>query len=366
MKILDRYILKKILSTFFFVVLILMAIITVIDITEKMDKFAKNHLDNSAILGYYLDFLPWVMGLITPITVFIAIIYVTSRMASHSEIIAILSSGVSFKRLLVPYFLASIVIGSISFVLNGWVIPKATKSRLSFELQYFNNRYYFEARNIHLQVAPNVYLFIQTYNNSSNIGYQFTMERFNNNVLVEKLTADNIQWDSVKQKWTLRYWKIKKVNEIFTSTAQSDLSLLETSGDGLDTTLAITPKDFEAQERSYDGMTMPELNEHIAKLKFRGATGVQMYEVEKHVRYASPFTTFVLVFMGVVVSSRKTRGGTGLQIAMGFVLAFIFILFFMLSRTFAEAGEIPPIVAAWIPNIIFSVISAIMFVFTPR
>ena len=366
MKIIDRYILKQILATFFFVVLILMAIITVIDVTEKMDKFAKNHLNWEQILGYYLDFIPWVAGLITPITVFIAIIYVTSRMAGHSEIIAILSSGVSFKRLLVPYFLASVVIGSISFFLNSWIIPQATKSRLAFELQYFNNRYYFDARNIHLQVSPNVYLFIQNYNNVSNIGYQFTLERFNNNELVEKLTADNITWDSVKSKWRLQYWKIKKVDGIFTSTAQSDLASLQTSGETMDTTLAITTKDFEAQERSYDGMTMPELNAHIAKLKFRGSTGVQMYEVEKQVRYASPFTTFVLVFMGVIVSSRKSRGGTGLQIALGFVLAFIFILFFMLSRTFAEAGEITPFVAAWIPNVIFSFVSGILYYFTPR
>ena len=366
MNIIDRYILKKILSTFFFVVLILMAIITVIDVTEKMDKFAKNQLSGQAILGYYIDFIPWVAGLITPITVFIAIIYVTSRMAGHTEIIAILSSGASFRRFLVPYLMASAVIGGISFGLNGWVIPKATKSRLAFELQYFNNRYYFEARNIHLQMAPNVYLFIQNYNNTSNVGYQFSLERFDKNELVEKLTADNIQWDSVKKKWTLRFWKMKNVKDVFTSTAQSDVSLLGKSGDALDTTLAISPKDFEAQERSYDGMTIPELSEHIAKLKFRGATGVQMYEVEKQVRFASPFTTFVLVFMGVVVSSRKSRGGTGLQIALGFVLAFIFILFFMLSRTFAEAGEIPPVVAAWIPNVIFSIISLVMYYFTPR
>ena len=366
MKIIDRYIVKKILSTFFFVVLILMAIITVIDITEKMDKFAKNHLDNMTILGYYLDFIPWVMGLITPITIFIAIIYVTSRMAGHTEIIAILSSGVSFRRLLLPYFVASMVIGSISFILNGWVIPKATKSRLAFELQYFNNRYYFEARNIHLQVAPEVYLFIQNYNNVSNTGYQFSLERFNKNELLEKLTADNIQWDSVKQKWTLRYWKQKKVAGIFNDSTAGDLARLQKSGDALDTTLAISPKDFEAQERSYDGMTIPELDAHIQKLKFRGASGVQMYEVDKQIRFASPFTTFILVFMGVVVSSRKSRGGTGLQIALGFVLAFVFILFFMLSRTFAEAGEIPPLVAAWIPNITFSIISGVLYYFTPR
>jgi len=366
MKIIDRYILKKILSTFFFVVLILMSIITVIDVTEKMDKFAKNNLSTETILGYYIDFLPWVAGLITPITVFIAIIYVTSRMAGHTEIIAILSSGVSFKRFLLPYLMASVVIGSISFALNGFVIPQATKSRLAFELQYFNNRYYFEARNIHLQMSPDVYLFIQNYNNVSNIGYQFSLEKFDKNVLMEKLTADNIKWDSAKQKWTLSYWKLKHVNGIFNSTSKDDVTLLEKKGESIDTTLAISPKDFEAQERSYEGMTTPELNEHIAKLKFRGATGVKMYEVEKQVRYATPFSTFVLVFMGVVVSSRKSRGGTGLQIALGFVLAFIFILFFMLSRTFAEAGEIPPVVAAWIPNLVFSALTLGIYTFTPR
>ena len=343
-----------------------MAIITVIDLTEKMEKYARNHLDAATVFGYYLDFLPWVMGLITPITVFIAIIYVTSRMAGQTEIIAILGSGVSFRRFLAPYFVASVLIGTISFVLNGYVIPNATKSRLAFELQYFNNRYFFEARNIHLQVAPSVYLFIQNYNNVNNVGYQFSLERFDENQMMEKLTADNIQWDSLKQKWTLKYWKLKNVNEIFTGSGKRDLVSLEKSGEALDTALAITPKDFEAQERSYDGMTMPELDEHIAKMKFRGATGVQMYEMEKLVRYASPFTTFVLVFMGVIVSSRKSRGGTGLQIALGFVLAFIFILFFMLSRTFAEAGQIPPIVAAWIPNVIFGVITGGMYYLLPR
>lgn len=366
MKIIDRYILKKILYTFVFVVLILMAIITIIDLTEKMEKYSRNHLDAMTVLGYYLDFIPWVMGLITPITVFIAIIYVTSRMAGQTEIIAILSGGVSFRRMLLPYFMASVLIGVVSFILNGYVIPNATKSRLAFELQYFNNRYYFEARNTHLQIAPNVYMFIQSYNNVNNTGYQFSLERFEENLMVEKLTADNITWDSVKQKWTLKYWKIKNVKEIFTGTGKRDLASLEKTGEALDTALAITPKDFEAQERSYDGMTMPELNEHIAKLKFRGATGVQMYEMEKLVRYASPFTTFVLVFMGVIVSSRKSRGGTGLQIALGFVLAFIFILFFMLSRTFAEAGQIPPVVAAWIPNVIFGGISVAMYHFMPR
>lgn len=366
MKILDKYILKKVLSTFFFVVVILMAIITVIDITEKMDKFAKNNLDPRTILGYYLDFIPWIAGLITPITIFIAIIYVTSRLAGHTEIISILSGGVSFRRFLLPYLIASLVVGSISFVLNGWIIPRATKSRLAFELQYFNNRYFFEARNIHLQVAPQVYLFIQSYNNVSNVGYQFSLERFKENVLIEKLTADNITWDTVKLKWTLRNWKIKRIDEIFNPTSKGKVYKFISSGESMDTTLAISTKDFEAQERSYEGMTIPELYEHIRKLKFRGAAGVQMYEVDKQIRFAAPFTTFILVFMGVIVSSRKSRGGTGLQIALGFVLAFVFILFFLLTRSFAETGSMHPIVAAWTPNIIFIVISGFLYRYTPR
>jgi lipopolysaccharide export system permease protein len=366
MKILDRYILKKVLSTFFFVVLILMAIITVIDVTEKMDKFAKNNLDGSAILGYYLDFIPWIAGLITPITIFIAIIYVTSRLASHTEIISILSGGVSFRRLLLPYFLAAAVIAAISFLLNGWVIPAATKSRLAFELRYFNNRYYTTTQNVHLQVAPQVYLFIKDYNNVSNTGYQFTLERFKDNALLEKLTAETISWDSAKHTWTLSIWKVHRVNDVFTSAGSTDPQSFISYGQLLDTAIAISPKDFEAQERSYEGMTTPELKEHIAKLKFRGASGVGMYEVEKHIRTASPFTTFILVFMGVTVSSRKSRGGTGLQIALGFVLAFIFILFFLLTRRFAETGGLHPVIAAWIPNIIFVVVSLVLYRFTPR
>ena len=145
-------------------------------------------------------------------------------MAGHTEIIAIQSTGVSFRRLLLPYFIAAMVIGMISFALNGWVIPKSTKSRLAFELQYFNNRYYFEARNIHLQIAPNVYLFIQNYNNVSNVGYQFSLERFNKNELIEKLSADNIRWDSVKQKWTIKNWKRRSISSIFTKKAGEDLS----------------------------------------------------------------------------------------------------------------------------------------------
>jgi lipopolysaccharide export system permease protein len=378
MKLIDQYILKRFLSTFFFVVLILLAIICVIDLTEKMDKYTKNALNASQILGYYLDFLPWVGGLVTPITVFIATVYVCARMAGHTEVIAILSSGVSFKRMLLPYFIGAALIAGLSFWFNGWVIPNSNKDRLAFELEYLKNKFYFDKRNVHIQVAPDVYLYIQNYNNSVNTGYNFSIEKFDDLRLVEKLTANRITWDSTKNKWTMHDWQVRKVDGIFESpiapeaikgfetNRKAKLNDVVMGGTALDTTLVITPKEFESDYRKFDGMTITELESYITTLKARGSTGVEAYEVELHTRFSSPFTIFILTFMGVIVSARKSRGGTGLQIALGFGLSFLFILFFMLFRTFAEAGSTPPQISVWIPNIIFAVISGLMYKYVPR
>jgi lipopolysaccharide export system permease protein len=378
LKLLDKYILKRFLSTFFFVVLILLAVITIIDLTEKMDKFAKAGLHAREILGYYMDFIPWIGSLLAPITIFIATVYVCSRMAGHTEIIAILSSGVSFRRLMVPFFIGAALVGLINFVLNGWVIPNSNKSRLAFELQHLKSKFYFDQRNVHIQVAPDVYLYMQSYNNSNQTGYHFTLEKFHNNKLIEKLNANRIEWDSVKQKWILRDWTIKKIDNVFETTAahpevapglttprlnNSD-SLVK--GASMDTALVIRPKEFESDYRKYDGMTLNELDDYIKTLRARGSTGVEVYEVEKYTRYTSPFTIFILVFMGVIVSSRKSRGGTGPQIALGFLLSFIFILFFTLFRTFAESGAMPPQISVWIPNIIFGLLSIVMYKYVPR
>jgi lipopolysaccharide export system permease protein len=365
MKLLDKYILKKILSTFFFVVLILEAIICVIDLTEKIDKFIAFKLTKWVILNYYLDFMVWIAGFLSPITIFIAVIYVTSRMAGQTEIVAILSSGVSFRRFLFPYFLAASFVGLMSFFLNGWIIPKSNHDRLLFEMQYFQNKFYFEKRNVHMQVAPNVYLYIQNYNNQDNSGFQFSLERFDQNRLIEKLSAENIRWDTTKRKWTLLFWRRKMVDSLFQEHQAGNLPLLE-KGDNLDTTLVITPKDFENDNKMYAGMTIPELTEKIETLKFRGSTGVEAYQVEKDIRFSSPFYIYVLVFMGAIVSAKKSRGGTGFQIALGFLMAFIFILFFTITSTFAQTGSIAPLLAAWLPNIIFGFIALVMYKFVPH
>ncbi len=376
MKLLDKYILKRFLTTFFFVVLILLAVITVIDLTEKMDKFAKAELTAGQISTYYLDFIPWIGSLLAPITIFIATVYVCSRMAAHTEIIAILSSGVSFRRILVPYFIGAALVGIINFALNGWVIPNSNKSRLAFELRYLKSKFYFDVRNVHIQVAPDIYLYMQSYNNNSQTGYRFTLERFEHNKLIEKLNAERIQWDSVKQTWTLSKWFVKRVDNVFQKAENSETPALKTavvpkqdsliSGATMDTALVIRPKEFESDYRKYDGLTLNELNDYIRTLRERGSTGIEVYEVEKYTRYTSPFTIFILVFMGVIVASRKSRGGTGPQIALGFLLSFVFILFFTLFRTFAENGSLPPIISVWIPNVIFGAISLMMYKYVPR
>ncbi|MEO7990340.1 MAG: LptF/LptG family permease [Chryseolinea sp.] len=379
MKLLDKYILKSFLTTFFFVVLILLAVITMIDMTDKMDNFAKANLGAFEIIGYYLDYIPWIGALVTPITLFISTVYVCSRMAGHTEIIAILSSGVSFRRILFPFFIGALIIAIASFFLTGWLIPNATKSRLAFEVQYLKTKYYFDKKNIHIQVAPNVYLYMQSYNNSNQTGYHFSMERFENNKLMEKLTANRIEWDTATQKWKLRDWKIKKINSIFESAGGPESIAFENTskrvilhGDStrkgvtMDTTLVIHPKEFESDYRKYDGMTIGELDDYIDTLRERGSTGIELYEVEKYTRFSSPFSIFILVFMGAIVSSRKSRGGTGLQIALGFALSFIFIIFFTLFRTFAENGALPPQISVWIPNITFGIITVLMYKYVPR
>jgi lipopolysaccharide export system permease protein len=378
MKLLDLHILKRFLSTFFFVVLLLLAVITVIDLTDKMDKFAVAGVTSGQIALYYIDYVYWIGGMITPITIFIATVYVCAQMAGRTEIVAILSSGVSFNRFLFPFFVGASIVAGASFILTGWIIPNASKSRLAFELQYLKGKFYYDKRNIHIQVAPEIYLYIQSYNNTANVGYHFTIEKFKDKRLIEKLSANRIEWDTTKQKWSLKDYTIRKVDRIFQSPTSAEPTPFEPTstkalsrdslitGASLDTALVITPKEFESDYRKYDGMTLPELEEYITTLKSRGSSGVETYEVEKYTRYASPFTIFILVFMGVIVSSRKSRGGTGLQIALGFTLSFIFILFFTLFRTFAEAGSTPPQISVWTPNIIFGIISLILYKYVPR
>ncbi len=357
MKILDRYILKKFLISYLFVALILVAVIVVIDITEKSDDFLEHQLTFLQIARYYLDFIPWIANLITPITVFIATVFITSKMAGHTEVVAILSSGVSFHRMLVPYIIGAVLIAAVSFYLNGWLIPNSDKSRVAFLVEYTRKPFNFSQNNIHVKVAPESYMYLRNYNNNSKVGHQFTLETVRDNEMYQKLTARRVVWNEELEKWKVQDWTLREFdgrNEYISS------------GKVLDTLLNITPKDFESSVYMEQTLTIDELNSTIALLKSRGADNVETYVVEKYMRYMSPFAIIILTFIGVIVSARKSRGGVGFQIALGFLIAFIFIICFMLSREFAIKSVVSPLLGVWMPNIFFTLVSLLMYRTVPR
>ncbi|MGB3851370.1 MAG: LptF/LptG family permease [Tunicatimonas sp.] len=357
MKIIDQYIIKKFLGTFLFVVLLLVSIVTVIDFTEKNDDFIENNLGTLEILGYYINFIPYVASLITPITVFIAVVFVTSKLAGNTEIIAILSGGVSFRRLLYPYFLGACLIAGVSFWLNGWVIPNANEGRIAFELKYVKSPFYYDESDIHIKVAPEAYAYMENYNNNSEVGYRFTLERIRGNEMLEKLSARRIEWDSTNAKWKLKDWTL----HTFTGEEET-----VENGAEMDTTINIHPDDFGSTYHMFETMTMPELDDHIAKQRERGGNDIPIYQVEKYIRYMSPFTAIILTFIGVIMSARKSRGGSGFQIALGFMIAFVYIIFFIFSRSLAEVNSINPLLAVWLPNIIFSAVGVVLYNTVPR
>ena len=358
MKLLDKYILKKFLTTFFFVVLLCVLIICVIDFTEKNDDFIKNNVGiGSVLFDYYFNLIPFYANMLSPITVFIAVVFVTAKLASHTEIIAILSSGVSFRRLLVPYIIGATIIGAIIFGLLGWVIPNANKTRVAFEIKYIKNPFNYDARNIHIRVGPESYVYMESYNNTANVGYKFALERIVGTDLKSKLTSEVISWNPEKKKWRIDNYTLRTFNG-----EKETLSY----GQAMDTTLNLLPKDFASTYRLSETFTLPELNRYIAEKEARGADDTEIYLIEKYERFSYPFAIIVLTIIGVILSSRKSRGGVGLQIALGFALAFVFIIFVIMSRSLAQVGDVPPMIASWIPLMIFSVIGAVLYKTVPR
>lgn len=357
MKILDRYILGKFLKTFVFVVLIIDAIVLVIDYTEKNAKYNKNNLGWAEIIGYYIDYMPWVTNLIVPLLTFIACVFITARLATHSEVIAILSSGISFRRLMRPYLMGSILIAGLSFWLTGWVIPNSNKERVAFEVTYLERPWFFNERNYHVKIGPEAHFYVESYSNRTQIGYKVALETIKDHRLVEKLTGARIEWLKDEEVWRIKNYQKR--------TFVGDEEIME-FGLQLDTTLSITPKDFENDYRHFETLTINELNNYMTLLEERGAEGVEDYFVELQVRYASPFAIIILTIIGLIVSSRKSRRGTGAMIAVGFGIAFLCILFFILSRSLATKGVMDITLAAWLPNIVFSLVAFIMYRTLPR
>ncbi|MBP6386813.1 MAG: LptF/LptG family permease [Pseudarcicella sp.] len=358
MKILDKYILKKYLSTYIFAVLIIVTIIIVIDYTEKIDDFHTKKAPNHAILfDYYLNFIPYWANYISPLMVFISTVFFTANLAVKTEIIAILSTGVSFIRFLKPYFIGSTIIGLFTFYAVGWIIPKANKTRIAFEQKYVAGAYSYSNRNVHIKIDPENYVYMESYDNYMKTGYKFTIEKIKNNQLISKLTSDRITWDSTSKKWKIMDYRIR--------TFENNVQKLK-FGTQLDTALSITAKDFESNYQLQETFTNNELEDYIKKTTLRGADGVEIYLIEKYMRYATPFGIVILTIIGAIVSARKSRGGVGFQIALGFLLAFVYIIFFLMSRGIAQSGGLNPMLAVWLPNIVFGGIGALLYFTVPR
>lgn len=358
LKILDRYILKKYLTTFVFVVMVIITVILVIDYTEKNEDFIrKNAPLQKIIFEYYLNLAPYFINQLSPLLVFIATVFVTARLAARTEIVAILSAGVSYVRILKPYFLGSIVIGILTFYMYGWVIPKASRIRHGFENQYVRGQFFFDKRNVHIKVAPKSYIYMESYNNTIHSGYQFTLETIDSGRVIDKISCSRIVWNPEKQKWRLEFWQ----KHTFNGKTET-----ETRGDYLDTTINLSPKDFETQHMLYEQLTIDELNAQIELLKERGAEGIEPYMIEKYERYTYPFAIVILTIIGVIVSSRKSREGVGFQIAFGFLLAFVYIIFLIIGRSMANTGGIHPSVSAWIPNAVFAFIGLLLYFRVPK
>lgn len=358
MKKIDWYILKQFLYTFFYVLIILCFVITVIDYAEKNDKFIKHNLSFEEIRNYYFSFIPFIASLITPITAFVATVYVTANLSIRSEIIALLSSGFSLKRIMLPYLYGGIIIAIMSFLLNGWILPKANKSRVNFEVSYIKNPYYFSKNNVHFKISDETYLYLERYDNNLEVGNNVSIEKFTNNLLKERLIGRQLVWDSEDKIWEIKSWQLRILN--------GDGNEEITSGLQLDTALLINPSDFDNNYKLNETLTLTELNKYIDLLKLRGSDSVVLYEIEKYIRYTQPFTILILILIGVIVSSRKSRQGTGILITLGFLFAFTFIIFFVMSRAFAENGSLNPLFAIWIPNLVFILIGIIMYRIIPR
>jgi len=360
MTILDRYILRKFLLTFVFVVIIFLSIVVVIDIIEKIEFYNRMTMPGKLWLiinDYYLNFIPFITNAVSPLLVFITTVFVTSQMASRTEIVAILSSGVSFPRFLVPYWIGSSFLAIITFYLIGWVIPDANKVRVDFENTYTNSRYHFDQRNVHIKVAPKTYAYMESYDNQSNIGYKFTLELIEDNELKEKLTAPRIVWDTSVQKWRIDEFSLRKIKGL-----KEEIS----RGGRIDTTLKLSPQDFQSKNMFEQKLTLPELDEHIRLLRERGAEGIQLFLIEKYSRFTYPFAIIILTMIGVIVSARKSRRGIGAQIALGFALAFVYILFFFMSKAIALGGTVPPVLAVWLPNVVFTSVGFILYKAIPK
>lgn len=350
-KILDRYIIGKFLGTYIFAIILILAITIMFDVNEKLDAFLKAPL-RATLFDYFLNFLPYFANQFSPLFTFIAVIFFTSKLADNSEIIAMLSSGMSYRRLLRPYMISALVIAIATYVLSAYIIPPANIKRIDYTNTYVKNKRVEYGSNIQLQVAPHEIAYMSRYDATTNTGYKFSLETFGEDKLLKsRLTAQTIRYDSLNN-WQVRDYMIRDF--------KGNREVIK-RGMRLDTIIPIEPRDFLIAKNDHEKMTTPDLKVYIDRQKSRGVANIKGFEIEYHRRFAMTAAAFILTIIGMALSSRKVKGGMGVNIGIGLVLSFSYILFMTVTSTFAVSGYTSPMVAMWIPNFIYAIIAVILY-----
>lgn len=350
LKRLDRYIISNFLGTYLFAIVLILAITIMFDINEKLDSFLKAPL-RATLFDYFLNFLPYFANQFSPLFTFIAVIFFTSKLADKSEIIAMLSTGMSFRRLLLPYMVSAAVIAFATYILSAYVIPPANVKRIEYTNTYVKNKKVEYGTNIQLQVSKGEIAYMSRYDNKLKTGYKFSLETFKDKKLVSRLTANTVKWDTL-YRWQVRDYMIRDL---------SGKQEIITRGTRLDTVIPIQPRDFLISKNDHETLTTPQLSEYIDSQKERGVANIKTFEIEYHRRFAMTAAAFILTIIGMSLSSRKVKGGMGLNIGVGLVLSFGYILFTTVTSTFAVSGLTSPMVAMWIPNIVYGIIAVILY-----
>ena len=359
LKRLDWYIIKKFLGTYVFAIALIISIAVVFDFNERQDRFMSHNAPWDAIIfDYYLNFIPYFANLFSPLFVFIAVIFFTSKLAENSEIIAMFSTGMSFKRMLRPYMVSAGIIAVVTYCLGAYVIPQGSETRLDFEDKYYKPRKANTARNIQLEIDSGVIAYIDRFEDYSKTGYRFSLDQFKGKQLVSHLTARSIVYDTTAvHKWVLKDYMLRQMDGMRESISK---------GARMDTVLQMEPADFLIMKHQQEMMTSPELRHYIARQRQRGFANVKEFELEYHKRIATSFASFILTLIGVSLSSRKSKGGMGLHLGIGLALSFSYIMFQTIASTFAVNGNMPPMIAIWIPNILYAFIAFFLYKRAPK
>lgn len=354
----DRYIIKQFLGTYIFAILLIISISVVFDINEKIDDFLKPDVPlKSIIFDYYMNFIPYFANLFSPLFTFIAVIFFTSKLADNSEVIAMLASGMSFRRLMVPYFISAAIIALSTFLLTAFIIPPSNEVRIKFMNTYVRHRPETEfARAAQLEIEPGIIAYFDRYDAKAGMGYRFSLDHYDGKKIISRLTASSIKYDTL-YNWTVIDYMIRDFDGMREHI---------TEGSRKDTALTIVPSDFLISSDDCETMTSPQLSEYIERQKKRGIGNIQTFQIEYHKRFASIMTAFILTTIGASLSSRKIKGGMGLNIGIGLGLSFSYILFTTVTSTFAINGGLSPWMAAWIPNFVYTFIAIYVYRKAPR